>query len=362
MSTPPPTRLNGAVATPSDAQRVMSNTPPTSVERLSAGAPPTAADKSRGRTATRPQHIPARGWWDITLRVKDNLDRDNAALISSGLAMYALLAVFPGLAATMFIYGLFASPAQLIHQLGAFSSQMPPGVWAIFQSQLQAIASRQQGALSAGAAVSLLVALYSARSGMGSLMTVANIAYREEEKRSLVRQIGISLLLTVGAVAGFVLMLLLALAVPLVMEVLGVTAWMQMGAEALRWVLLWGIAVLGLAVVYRFAPAREPARWHWVTWGSGIAATVWLIGSVLFSFYVRTFGSYQKTYGTLGSVVVLLLWFYLSSFAVVLGAEINAESERQTIRDTTTGSPEPLGERGAIAADTVGPAANERRH
>ena len=134
---------------------------------------------------------------------------------------------------------------------------------------------------------------------------------------------------------------------------------MQIVAEVVRWLLLWCFAVGGFAIIYRLAPSREPTRWHWIGWGSIVSATLWLIGTILFALYVRLFASYQKTYGALGGVVVLLMWFYLSSFLVVLGAHINAESERQPYKDTTTGQPRPLGERGAYGADTVGPTADE---
>jgi membrane protein len=129
----------------------------------------------------------------------------------------------------------------------------------------------------------------------------------------------------------------------------------------LPWAVLWLFAIVGLAFVYRYAPARQPARWEWVTWGSAIAATLWLAGSTLFAFYVRAFANYGKTYGALGGVIALLTWFYFSSVIVVLGAEINAEMERQTRQDTTTGPRAPMGERGAYAADTVGPSTGEHK-
>jgi membrane protein len=128
-----------------------------------------------------------------------------------------------------------------------------------------------------------------------------------------------------------------------------------------RWIALWAAAALGLAVLYRYAPSRRPARWQWVLWGSAIGSLLWIIVSVGFAFYVRSFATYGKTYGALGGVVVLLMWFYLSSLTVVIGAEINAEMERQTKRDTTEGDEKPLGKRGAYAADTVGPTAERAK-
>jgi membrane protein len=151
-------------------------------------------------------------------------------------------------------------------------------------------------------------------------------------------------------------------AVPLAVSFLPLGPAAEVTLLGVRWILLFAVAVLGLAIVYRFAPDRQRAQWRWVTPGSLIAATLWLIGSVLFALYVRNFGSYGETYGALGGVVILLMWFYLSGYIIILGAEINAETERQTRKDTTTGQPKPLGARGAYSADTVGPAAEELRN
>jgi membrane protein len=280
-------------------------------------------------------------------------------LVAGGLAMYSLLSVFPGLTAAVSIYGLFATPANAIQHMQAFSGVLPPGVWDIFNSQLQEMTEHPPSTLSVAAALGLVIALWSARSAMSALMTATNIAYGEHEKRGFFRQVLISLALTGGAIVGFLLMLLLGIAIPLALKILGTRVWVQVVADVLQWVLLWGFAVLGLAFVYRYAPAREPARWNWVRWGSTIAATLWLGASALFAVYVRVFADYGKTYGTLGSVVALLMWFFVSGVIVVLGAEINAEMERQTKMDTTEGPPAPMGERGAYAADTIGPSVNE---
>jgi membrane protein len=313
----------------------------------------------RGRNAKEPKDIPPRCWWDITWRVIKRLGTDNVTLVSGGLAMYTLLSVFPGLTAALSIYGLFASPETVIQQMKAFSGVLPPGVWNIFNTQLQTLAGHQNSTLSIAAAISLIIALWSARSAMSALMTATNIAYGEREKRNYFVQILVSLALTIGAVSAFLLMLTLGVAVPVALKVLGTRPWVQWIVDGLQWALVWAFAVLGLSVIYRYGPAREPARWHWITWGSGIAAALWLAASALFALYVGDFANYGKTYGALGGVIALLMWFYLSSIIVVLGAEINAEMERQTVKDTTEGAPAPLGQRGAYAADTVGPQANE---
>jgi membrane protein len=149
-------------------------------------------------------------------------------------------------------------------------------------------------------------------------------------------------------------MLVIAVGIPLVLKLLGTHPAIELVANGLRWVVLWLMVVLGLAVVYRYGPARHRAQWRWVTWGSAIAATLWIAASLAFSWYVTSFATYGKTYGALGGVIALLMWLYVSNLMIVLGAEINAEMERQTRRDTTEGSEKPLGQRGAFAADTVG--------
>jgi membrane protein len=317
------------------------------------------AARARGREARRPSDIPKAGWRDIVGRVWSALSKDNVSLISAGMAMYALLAVFPSLAAAVSIYGLFASPASVLQDMNAFAGILPPGAWEIFSKQLQEVARHAGSTLTATAAIALLLSLWSARSGMASLITATNIAYSEPERRGFVRLILISLAFTGAGVLAFLTMLLLGVGVPLVVKVLGMSAGIELLASIVRWALLWLVAIVGLAVIYRYAPARERPRWRWVTWGSVIASTLWLLGSVLFSIYVRTFGSYGQTYGALGGVIVLLMWFYVSSFTIVVGAEINAEMERQTRQDTTEGRQKPLGQRGAYAADTVGPSAKE---
>jgi membrane protein len=315
----------------------------------------------RGRSAERPQDIPARGWWDIAVRVKKEMTADNVDIIASGLALYALLAAFPALAAAVSIYGLFATPTDIAGHLQQVSAMLPAEATRILAQQLRELTRHSSDTLSIGIIVGIAVALWSARKGMVALMKVTNVAYDEDENRGFFKQLFVSLSFTVGAVIGFLAVLLLGVAVPLAVSLLPLGSALEIVLLAVRWLLLFGVAVLGLAVVYRFAPDRQPARWRWVTPGSLIAASLWLIGSVLFAFYVRNWGSYGKTYGALGGVVILLMWFYLSAYVIILGAEINAEVERQTRKDTTTGKPQPMGSRGAYSADTLGPSSEELR-
>ncbi len=308
---------------------------------------------TRGRHARSPTEIPKRGWLDIAIRVKNEVTKDNVSIIAAGLALYALLAVFPALGAAVSIYGLFASPEQIAQHMNSFSGVLPAEATQILQNQLQSLSGQEQ-ALSVGLVLGVLIALWSARKGMVALMTAINVAYDEDEERGFFKQILVSLAFTFGAVVGFLAVLLLAVAVPLALEMLPLGRAAEIIILVVRWALLWGMAVLGMAMVYRFAPDRRQPKWKWLTWGSGVAATLWLIGSLLFAIYARNTASYGETYGALGGVVVLLMWFFLTGYCIVLGAEINSEMERQTEEDTTQGPAKPMGQRDAYAADTVG--------
>jgi len=265
-----------------------------------------------------------RDWWHVAVRVIAKLQQHNCGLLAGGIAMYGLLSVFPGLAAAVLIYGLFATPAGVAHHMSVFAGLLPPGVWGIFNAQLQKVAAHDHGTLTIGAAIGLGLALWSARLTMSALMTATTIALEVPERRGFFVQILISLVLTLGAIVGFLAMLLVGVVVPVALIVLGTNLWVRMAVAVLRWVVLWLFAVLSLALLYHFAPARRAGRWRCLSCGSVVTATLWLAVSALFALYVRVFASYDQTYGALSSVVVLLMWFYLLSFSVILGAEMNA--------------------------------------
>ncbi|HEX7114417.1 MAG TPA: YihY/virulence factor BrkB family protein [Steroidobacter sp.] len=318
-------------------------------------------EPGRGRHAHKPQQIPPRGWLDIALRVKEQLTTDNASIVAAGLALHSLLALFPALTAIVLLYGLFSSPDDITQQLESLQGFLPAEGLTILERQLGELASQRKQTLGFGLLTAMLVALWSARKGMVALMTATNVAYDEEEHRGFFKRLFISLAFTGGAVLGFLAVVAFGVAVPIVLGFLPLGQAANLVILVLRWVALWLIAVLGLSIVYRFAPDRHEPKWRWVSWGSAIAATLWLVGSLLFALYLRRFGAtYGETYGALGGMVIMLLWLYLSAYLVMLGAQINAEMERQTLRDTTTGPEKPMGKRGAYAADTVGPTRGER--
>ena len=311
-------------------------------------------EPGRGRSAHAPSEIPRAGWRDILLRVVHKLGEDNVSLVASGVALNTLLAVFPAMAVLASVYGMFASPAQVAREVSPFYGILPHDAASILQTQLQALARPHDQTLGIGAIVSFVVSIYYSSQGVSALMSATNIAYTERERRGFFKLVLVAAGFAMGAVVGFVLMLTLTLAVPLALQHLPLPEFVNFAVLAIRWVLLWAFAVLGLAIVYRYAPSRQNAQWRWVSWGSVIAATLWLAASVLFSLYIRDFGTYGKTYGALGGVIVLIMWFYLQGFAIVIGAEFNAETEHQTAVDTTRGPPAPMGQRGAYVADTLG--------
>src|SRR4029078_11300407 len=209
------------------------------------------------------------------------------------------------------------------------------------------------GALAFSLVISLLAALWSASSGTGNLLKAINIAYDEDETRGFLKVRGIALALTLGAIVFLLRPLALVAVVPVVLNVLPLGPVGTVLAQVLRWVLLAALVVAALAVTYRVPPDRAQPRFSWVTTGSLVATVLWIIGSIAFSLYVNNFGSYNKTYGAIAGVVVLMLWLYLTSYIVLLGAQVNSESERQTRADTTRGAAAPMGERGAAAADEL---------
>ena len=313
-----------------------------------------------GREAERPSEIPPRGWFAILKRVKAEVKEDNVTLLAAGVAFYAMLAIFPAIIAVVTVYGMVADPNQVESQVSEFAKGLPSGADALLTEQLGNVVDAGRQALSIGLAISLLAVLWSASSGVQGLVKGLNLVYDEQETRGFLKLRGLSLLLTLGAILVTVVALALITVFPGVVDGLGLGQAGELAASIARWVVLALLVLVALAVLYRFAPDRANPRWRWVSWGAVVALVLWLLGSVGFSWYVDNFGKYNQTYGALAAVIILLLWLFLSSFAVLFGAELDAEIERQTARDTTTGPDRPLGRRDAEVADTVGESPGRR--
>lgn len=311
-------------------------------------------DGEAGRLAGTPSEIPVRGWKDILLRVYQNISDHRVVALAAGVTFYSLLAIFPAIAALVAIYGLFADPTTLSANLEMMSSLLPGGAMDVIHDQLTSVVAQGSSTLGLTFIVSLAISLWSANAAMKSVFDTLNIVYDEREKRSLIKLNALSLAFTLGAII-FVLLALGALVVlPPALKYLGlsdVTEWLlRLG----RWPALFIVLTLALAFIYRFGPSREAAQWRWVTWGSAFAALAWLVVSILFSWYAENFGNFNRTYGSLGAVIGFMTWIWLSAIVILIGAELDAEMEHQTARDTTTGPPQPIGVRRAKMADTIG--------
>jgi membrane protein len=315
------------------------------------------ASDGRGRDAEAPHHVPARGLKDVLVRVKAEAKEDHAVLLAAGVALFALLALVPALVALISIYGLVADPASIDEQLTDSLSAAPDEVRALISQQVRDIGDASSGAIVAVVG-GVLLALWAASAGMKNLIEAINAAYDEKETRGFVKLRALSLAFTLGAILFFVIAFAAITLLPSLIASSDLGLAGRVAVNVARFVVLFTGLLFGLALLYRYAPDREHAKWSWVTPGAVFAAVVWIVGSLLFSIYTANFGRYNETYGALGAVVVLMLWLLLTALVVILGAEINCELERQTVRDSTVGEERPLGSRHAYAADTVGPAAD----
>jgi membrane protein len=318
-----------------------------------------AREAGRGREAAAPEEIPARGWRDVLLRVLWSLPQDRVFATSGGVAFFMLLAAFPTLATIVSLYGLVSDPLVVGRHVTLMTGILPAGVLTLLSDEMLRIAQKSTGTLSTASALSLAIAVWSANSGVGYLFDALNVIYKEREKRSLVRFYATTLLFTLSGVVFALAAVGLVVVLPVMLDRLGLGALTDTLLRVGRWPALLVIVGASLSLIYRYGPSRREAKWRWVSWGGGIAALLWVAASALFSWYVASFDSYNRTYGSLGAGVGLMTWMWLSVAIVLAGAELNAELERQTARDSTAGSPKPLGARRAYAADTVGSAQTE---
>jgi membrane protein len=311
-------------------------------------------DAGRGREAESPQQIPVRGWLDVVKRAWTQSQDNNTSVVAGGVTYAVLVALFPGLAALVSIYGLVFDRSQLEQQMAAVTGLLPEQSRALIAAQLHQLVTAPNSALGIGLVVSVLIALWSASRGMASLIAALNIAYEQKETRGFFKLLLIALGLTLAMIIAGIVAIVLVAALPVAVKAAGVSFFAKWLALILEWPLLAVLLLFGLAALYRYGPDRREAKWRWVSPGAIFAMVTWIVGSILFSAYVSHFNSYNATYGSLGAVVVLLTWLYLTAYVVMFGAEINAQAERQTRRDSTGGSPRPMGQREAWAADTLG--------
>jgi len=311
-------------------------------------------ERGRGRNAEKPTDLPKQGWLDVLTRTKQQLGEDNLSIVAAGVAFYGFVAVVPAIAVMIAIYGLIANPSQVAEHVTALTNVLPGEVVPMLKEQMVRIASDSTTA-GIGAIIGVVIALYSSANATKALITGMNIAYGEKERRSFLKLTAVAMGLTLAAIVGVILAVGLVAVLPTILAQLNIGSGVERLLNVLRWPLVVGGFIIALAVVYRYGPCRDEAKWRWISPGTLVAGVLWLIGSGLFSLYVSKAGTYDRIYGPLGAIVVFLMWLFLTAFVVLIGAELNSELERQTTKDTTEGEPKPMGQREAHSADTVGP-------
>lgn len=312
--------------------------------------------RARGRDADAPHEIPVQGWKDVAKRVYVEAKADNLTLIAAGIAFYALLSLAPAMAAAISVYGLVVSPEDVARQLNELTGTMPEEARTLISEQLNEVVNTSSASLSIGLIVGLVLSLWGASAAMRSLMVALSTVYDEEESRGFVKLRGSALVMTLAGLVFLGVTVMLLTVGPSWVENNGNEP-LGLAVAILRWPVLAALMVFGLGVLYRYAPDRDQPKWRWTSWGAAIATALWLLASIGFSLYAGNFGSYNKTYGSMAAVIILMLWLYITALCVLVGAEVNAELEHQTAKDSTRGPDRRPGDRDAYVADTVGPPA-----
>jgi membrane protein len=313
------------------------------------------SEHGRGRRSRNPFQVPWAGWKDIFWRTYERINDDRLLATAAGVVFFGLLAVFPAITALVSSYGLFADPSTIGANLQTLALMLPEGSFQIVQDQIGRVLAKGSTALGATFLFGLALAIWSANAGVKAVIDALNVVYEEREKRSLVKLNLLSLGFTIGGIAALLLMVSAVVAFPLAVDHLGLKPQSQFIVGLARWPLMFLILMVALAVLYRFGPSRREARWEWLSVGALFASVLWIAGSTALSWYLSNFGNYSATYGSLGAAIGLMMWMWMSATIVLFGAELNSEIEHQTAVDSTIGRPKPMGARGAVMADTLGP-------
>lgn len=266
----------------------------------------------------------ARRAWTLVNRVITRMGNDNLTLVAAGVAFYLMFSIFPALGALVSIYGLFGDTHLVQSQVQQLTVLLPGETAKLLNDALTSFLAKPNTKLNIGLLISLGVAIWAARAGTSSMMSGLNVALERPERRSLVAQYAISIALTFGALVFAMVVLTVVAVIPIVLNVLPLDAQMQAWLAYSRWPILFAFVVLALDVIYRFGPSLERPRWHALSVGTVFAAALWVVGSFAFSLYVTRFGSYDTTYGSLGAVIVLLLWFWISALIILMGATVDS--------------------------------------
>ena len=300
------------------------------------------------------------GWKDVLARTGWEIFDDRIFSVAAGVAFYMLLALVPGISVLVSLYGFVADPRHLSGQLAPMLDVLPAAGAALVVEQVTRLAEKSADALSIYLLVSLSIAGWSANAGIKAMFDALNVIYDEPEKRSFLRLNVLSLATTISAILLLILILFTVAILPVLLMLTPYQTLLEQVVWLVRWPIFLAMAIVAIAALYKIGPSRRAPRFVWVLPGASFAALGWVGASYLFGWYVSTLTDYTATYGSLAAIVVLMTWLWLSVTIILIGAEINAELEHQTARDTTRGPPKPLGARGAVVADNVGPAVAKR--
>lgn len=306
-----------------------------------------------GHRSETPLEIPLCGWLQIAKRVWKQASKDNIQIVSAGVAFYFFLSLFPAIAAFLLLYGLVMSPTEAAEQVQRMEILLPKEAYQLIANFANSLSENASPSLGWGVAFSIVLSIFSTNKGTNALFTGLNIAYNQTDSRPFIRKTLLSLSVTLGTILAGSLLLALVAVVPVISKMLPLPGMTEMILNWLRWPLIVVLSFAILAFLYKVAPYRTNPQWRWVTPGSIVAVLLWMLGSAGFGWYIDSFGAMSKTYGSLAAIVVLMLWFFITAYAILLGAEINGESEYQTVRDSTIGPEKPMGSRGAYHADHV---------
>jgi membrane protein len=282
------------------------------------------------------------------------MQSDRLLSIAGGVAFFVLLSIFPAITALVSAYGRFFNAATVTNNISLLHDVVPANMLDIIHEQANRIASNSGRALTIGIIAGILVSLWSTMSGVKAMIDALNVIYEQKEGRSVIKLNLVALAFTLSGFATLLLAIAGVVVLPLLLASVGLGGLTETLMRVVRWPVLLLVLLFGLTLLYRYGPDRRLARWQWVSVGSVLASVTWMVVSYLFSWYLASFANYNATYGSLGAVAGLMVWLWLSTIVVLLGAELNAEIEHQTARDSTVGGEKPLGVRGAVMADTVG--------
>jgi membrane protein len=308
-----------------------------------------------GRDARSPREMPGPAWRDILWRVKDEITRDRVMIVAGGVTFYAILSLVPMIVAFVSLYGLIADPDDVASLVESLRGTVPEEMLGLIQEQLDRLVEAETGTLGLTTAIGIAIALWSANGGVKGLIEAMNVAYDEREERSFVKLNLTAMSMTLSGMVMVTVLIALAAILPVVLANLPLQGWIDALLRWGRWPLMAALLVLALGVIYRYGPDRRTAQWRWISPGAVVAAIGVIVVSAAFSFYTSNFAAYGDTYGSLGAVIAAMMWLWLNAIVVIIGAEINAEIEHQTARDTTIGRDRPMGEREAAMADKVAP-------